>query len=65
MVPALAPFNDNSKDGDSDLRGVAWEVVERLDAADGFYGFGKHQWRKLFDKEIATGMCRLRNYGIR
>ena len=36
MVPALVPFNDNSKDGDSDLRGVAWEVVERLDAADGF-----------------------------
>lgn len=53
MVPALAPFNYNQKDGDPLLRGIAWELVERLDAANGLYGLGKHQWWKLFDKEIA------------
>lgn len=53
LVPALAPFNYNQKDGEPYLRGVAWEIVERLDAADGLFGMGKHQWWKLFDKEIA------------
>ena len=53
LVPALAPFNYNQKDGEPYLRGVAWEMLERLDAANGLYGLGKHQWWKLFDKEIA------------
>ena len=48
MVPALAPFNYNAKDGEPYLRGIAWEIVERLDAADGFFGLGKHQWWKIF-----------------
>lgn len=56
MVPALAPYNYNQRDGEPLLRGLAWEVVERLDAADGFYGLGKDQWWKLFDKEIAKSV---------
>ena len=52
LVPALAPYNYNQKDGKPLLGGIAWEVVERLDAADGFYGFGKDEWWKLFDAEI-------------
>lgn len=56
MVPALAPYNYNQQDGEPLLRGVAWEVVERLDAANGLYGLGKHQWWKLFDKEIAKSV---------
>jgi len=52
LVPALAPYNYNDKQGEPLLRGIAWEIVERLDAAGGFYGLGKHQWWKLFDKEI-------------
>ena len=56
LVPAFAPFNYNQKDGQPYLRGIPWEVVERMDAADGFYGLGKDQWWKLFDKEIAKGV---------
>ena len=53
MVPALAPYNYNDKAGEPYLRGIPWEVVERLDAAGGLFGLGKRQWWKLFDKEIA------------
>ena len=56
LVPALAPYNYNQQDGEPYLRGIAWEVVERLDAAGGLYGLGKHQWWKLFDKEIAKSV---------
>ena len=56
LVPALAPFNYNQKDGPPYLRGVAWETVERLDAAGGLYGLDKHSWWKLFDKEIAKSV---------
>jgi hypothetical protein len=53
LVPAFAPFNYNERDGKPYLRGIPWEVVERLDAANGLYGLGKDRWWKLFDKEIA------------
>lgn len=56
MVPALAPYNYNQKDGEPLLRGIAWEVVERLEASNGFYGLGVDQWWKLFDKEIAKSV---------
>ena len=56
LVPALAPFNYNQKDGEPYLRGLAWETVERLDAANGLFGLGQQRWWKLFDKEIAKSV---------
>ena len=56
LVPALAPYNYNQKDGQPYLRGIAWEILRRLDAADGLYGLDMHRWWKLFDKEIAKGV---------
>ena len=53
LVPALAPYNYNDRGGEPYLRGIAWELVERLDAADGLYGLDRNAWWKLFDKEIA------------
>ena len=67
MVPALAPYNYNDKNGEPYLRGIAWEIVERLDSADGLFGMGKHQWWKLFDKEVAKRVFEnlVREAGIR
>ncbi len=53
LVPALAPYNYNQRDGQPYLRGTAWEVLERLHRAEGLYGLGMNAWWKLFDKEIA------------
>lgn len=51
LVPAFAPFNYNDPSGEPYIRGIALEIVERLESACGIYPTSKH-W-KLFDKEIA------------
>ena len=57
LVPALAPFNYNDKQGAPFIRGVAIEIVERFSRENALFeeyeGYGPAQWWVLFDKERA------------
>jgi hypothetical protein len=51
LVPAFAPYNFGIPEGQPLIRGIAWEVLEKLREAGGVYDTSRYWW--LFDKEIA------------
>ncbi len=51
LVPAFAPYNFGVPDGPPLIRGIAWEILKRLQQAGGVYDTSRYWW--LFDKEIA------------